>query len=247
MVDLSHNVKKYFAFSKEELRALFIGILILSFIFSFDKWGVDQFDFYYGLKNLFHAFLIVLLALLFQQSVQRIVGLAVGFKIEYRIWLYGLVIGLVLCVFSNGKLWFFAPGGIIAYHMAGHRLGSFRYGLNYWPLSMIAFAGSVSSIVLAVIFKLLLMISPENVLLQQAMVFNLWLAVFTMLPIPPLNGSHVFFASRHFYIFAFGLLLGLAASLYFLSVFMSLLLSVVLGGVIWFLYMYYVEATLPSS
>ncbi len=241
MQGLSYTIKQHFSFSPEEIRSLLLGILLCAFMFSFNNWGTGSFNLAEGLRNLFSATLIVALAFLVHHSVQRIAALAIGFKLEYRIWLYGILIGLALTVVSNGRLWFFAPGGLIAYHMVGHRLGSFRYGLNYWPLGMIGLLGPLSNLALAMIFKLLLLVAPTNVLIQQAIVFNIWFALFMFLPLPPLDGSHLFFASRLTYIFMAGAIIGISFALYFLGVFLALVLGLLLGFGCWLSYYWYFE------
>jgi len=230
MGDLSYNIKKYFKFDASEIRAMIIGVVVLGFIISFDEWGIGkEVDLYFGLNNLFNAILIMLLAMLVHVSAQRIAALSVGFRAQYKIWTYGIIIGVILAFFSAGKLWFLAAGGVIVHHMAGHRLGYFRYGLNYWPLGIVGIAGPIANLFLAIIFKMLLLSFPENILLQQAMVVNIWFALFNMLPIPPLDGSHMFFASRTFYVFAFAAMAGLGLSIYFLGPFISLFLGLLFG------------------
>jgi len=174
-------------------------------------------------------------------SVQRVIALAGGFKIEYKNWLYGILLGLGLIIVSNGHLWFLAPGGLVIYMMPGHRLGAFRYGLNVRPMGVIAMAGSLASVVLALLFKVLFTVFPANTLLFTAMKFNLWFAIFTMLPIPPLNGSHMFFASRIAYVFAFTGIIALSAALFFFGVFLSLLIGVVVGAACWISYAWFFE------
>lgn len=241
MGSLSYAIKEHFTFSAEEIRALVIGILLSAFMYSFDDWGVQAFSVGEGLRNLFDAMLIATLAFLVHQSAQRIVALGVGFKVEYRIWMYGLIIGLALTLVTRGKLWLFAPGGIIVYHMVGHRLGSFRYGLNYWPLGMIGLVGPLSNLALAMLFKLLLLLAPTNILLQKALVFNIWLALFTMLPIPPLDGSHLFWASRMVYVFMVGAVIGMSLALFFLGVFAAIILGILFGVGCWLAYFWYFE------
>ncbi|MBI4150484.1 hypothetical protein HY488_03700 [Candidatus Woesearchaeota archaeon] len=241
MGSLSYTIKEHFTFTPEELRALVIGILLTGFMFSFDEWGTTTFSLSEGLRNLVNAILIATLAFLVHQSAQRIVALSVGFKLEYRIWMYGIIIGLALTIVSRGKLWLLAPGGIIAYHLVGHRIGSFRYGLNYWPLGMIGLVGPLSNLVLAMVFKLLLLLAPTNVLLQQAMVFNIWFALFTILPIPPLDGSHLFFASRLMYMFMLGAVIGMSTALYFFGIFASIVLGIIFGVVCWLSYFWHFE------
>lgn len=236
------TVKKYFPFSEEEIKALTLSILGLAFIISYNDWGGKAFDVLVGLRNFFTAILIVTLSLLVHHSTQRLVGFSVGLKAEYKLWVYGLVIGIALCIVSGGRFWFLAPGGIMVYHMASHRLGSFRYGLNFWPMGMVAWSGCLGSLFLAMVLKVLLSISPGNPALQDALSFNLWFAVVQMLPIPPLNGSHLFFASRKMYVFSVGLILSMAAALYFLGIFLSIIIGLLVGGTVGFLYLYSKES-----
>src|SRR3989344_8272220 len=87
---LWYDIKKYYGFKPEETRAIAIGVFIIAFAISFNEWGVERFDFGYGLRNLFNAILIVLLSFLVHISGQRIMALLSGFKVEYRVWIYGL-------------------------------------------------------------------------------------------------------------------------------------------------------------
>lgn len=233
MGTVTYLLERNFKFSGEELRALIIGILVMAFIFSFNQWGDKTFDLLVGLKNLFNAILIATLSLLAHNSMQRVAALYTGFKFEYRYWMYGLIIGLVLAFVSRGNLIFLAPGGIIAYHMAGHRLGAFRYGLNYWNMALAAVTGPLANLALAVVFKLLLYAFPHNILLSHALTFNLLLAVFTMLPIPPLDGSHLMFSSRLAYAFLYGTILGMSAVIYFLGIGLAFLVGILIGVICW--------------
>ncbi|MFC1753415.1 hypothetical protein ACFL96_08485 [Thermoproteota archaeon] len=228
-----YDVKKYYGFDKDEIKGIVISVLIIAFIVSFDEWGVDAFDIGYGLRNLFNAILIVTLTFLVYLTAQRFTALRSGFKAEWRIWIYGLIIGVILVIVSRGKLWFLAPGGVIVYHMAGHRICSFRYGLNYWPLGLSAIMGPAACAVLAVLFKLISAVFPANLLIIKAMKVNIWFAIVNLLPFPPLDGSNMFFASRMFYIFLFALVLGTGISLYFFGVIISLLIGLVAGTVFW--------------
>jgi len=239
--ELTDRIKKHFKFTPEELRAIVIGILIMAFIISFDRWGVKNFDFMLGLKNLFGAVLIVALAMLLRISAQRVQALSVGLKIEYRPWIYGLLAGLVVIIVTNGKLWLLAPGGILVYHLAGHRLGYFRYGLNTWPIGVCGMVGIWANLFLAAVFKLLIPHFPENILLHQAMTFNVWYAVYQSLPIPPLDGSHIFFASRLLFVFNIAAVAVFALSIYFLSIFVSLMIAIVIAALVWLVYYWVFE------
>jgi Zn-dependent protease len=232
-----YDINKYFGFEKAEIEGLIVAIIIMSVTVSCDKLFIDAPTFSELMINFliatFNSFLIFTLSFAVYQTAQRLSAIRYGFKPEWRIWIYGLIIGLILAIVSRGKLWFLAPGGLIVYHMAGHRIGSFRAGLNYWPLGMAAIMGPMACVILAMIFKILSGVFPANPLILQAMYINIWLAVCNLIPIPPLEGSVMFFASRMVYIFAFAMAVGTAISLYFFNVWISLLIGFVAGIILW--------------
>ena len=239
------SFKKYTAFNRKETNALLISAFFMGFIISYtgtiDQPNNSVFNYGFALKNLINGILIAGLALLVKQVGQRAAAIHGGFKPVYRIWMYGLGLGVILMFVSRGKLWFLIPGGTLVYHLAGHRIGSFRYGLNYWPVGIIGLSGPAMSILLAMFFKTMIGIFPGNVLITKAFVLNLWFAGFSALPIPPLDGSHMFFASRLFYIFAFGLIVGLCIALYFLSIFWALVVGLIIGVLLWQTYLWTFE------
>jgi Zn-dependent protease len=68
-----------------------------------------------------------------------------------------------------------------------------------WPEAFVALAGPLSNISIAVVFSLILRfasaISPAFVSIAAAIIFvNVLLAVFNLMPIPPLDGSRLLFA-----------------------------------------------------
>ncbi|MBU3941577.1 MAG: hypothetical protein KKF74_01560 [Nanoarchaeota archaeon] len=244
MSDLIDKTKRYFSFNSEEIKGILGSTLIIAFIISFKLWGPgNEFNFAYGLKNLFNSILITLLAILVHISAQKIYGLHLGFKVEFKTFWPGLIIALILCFVSGGAIWFLIPGGIVLYHMAQHRLGFFRYGLNYWSLGMISAIGPLANVCIAALLAVIayggVIIPPmtpiaTTTLVGRAISLNLWLAIFTMLPIPPLDGSNVFFASRLLYAFAFGCIVGYAMLVLFLG-FYSLVFVILMGIIFWFI------------
>ena len=241
MSSLAENIRRYFSFSGEEIRAIAIGVLTMAFVFTFDDWGGTTFDFASGIGNFINAAIVSTLALVAHHGAQRIAGLYVGFKAEWRIWIYGIIASVILAFLTKGKLIFFAPGGMVAYHMAGHRLGAFRYGLNYWAMSLSALMGPLTNMMLAVFFKILQGFLPNNGLIKAAIIINLLLAVFTMLPIPPLNGAHLFFISRLTYVFSFTGIVSMAVLLYLFNVWVAVLLGILIGTICWQAYIWIFE------
>jgi len=241
LVDLKGKIKKYYRFTPSELKGFIISILVLSFLISFREWGGEEFNLMTGLFNWFNAALIVTLVLLVYNAAQRIAGLSVGYNAEYKMWVTGLLIGLLFAFVSRGKIWVLLPGGIMIHHLAGHRLGYFRYGLGYFAHGMIAVAGTVALITLAALFKII-NANLANPLLDKIILFCVIFAIYDILPIPPLSGSRLFFGSRMVYAFMFftivvaGILLLLD-----INVLMAVLGSIAIGIILWLLYYIFFE------
>jgi len=137
VVDLTDKIKRYFKFTPLEIRSLIITILVIAFIISFKEWGYgDVFNIRIGLFNYFNAILIVALSLLVHISIQRIWSLGTGYRLEWKMWSFGLLFGLIIAFLTNGLFWVILPGGFIVHHLAGHRLGWFRYGIEEAPLKI---------------------------------------------------------------------------------------------------------------
>ncbi|MFC1753855.1 hypothetical protein ACFL96_10770 [Thermoproteota archaeon] len=235
------KVKKYFKFSNKEIGSLVFTILVCAFILSFTEWGVTEFNARLGFLNFFNTALIVLVVLLVQESVHRLFALLVGYQVEYKHWTVGLVVCLVLVFFSNGSLKFLIPGGILISHLAVHRIGKFRYGPNYNTMGWIAMTGPLSNLFLAILFKVLSGVAPNEAIFLKAMNIALLFAIFNMLPIPPLNGHQLFFGSRYIYLFVIGAVVAAAAGLYYMAVVGTILAALIFGAVCIVLYFVFVD------
>lgn len=67
-----------------------------------------------------------------------------------------------------------------------------------WGGALVALAGPVTNITLAIVFALLLHVIPVSVFMSSffmgIIVTNIALAVFNLIPVPPLDGHHILFA-----------------------------------------------------
>jgi len=197
--------------------------------------------------NFVLSIILVMLAILVNLSGQKLYGLWKGYNVEFRPWIFGLIISLIIAILLNGKPWFLLPllsGGIILHHMQGHRLGKFRYGLNYYDLGLISLAGPIANIVLATLVKNIELYLPflvvNQVLIDKIFVINWAYAVYTFLPIPPLPGSNLLYASRLTYSFVFGSIISYFILIVTFKMY-SFIWAILLGGIIWFVYMRYFE------
>ncbi|MBW3017058.1 hypothetical protein KY316_01695 [Candidatus Woesearchaeota archaeon] len=229
---LFHNIKEYFSFEKKEIKHIFINVVVLGFIFSFTEWGVETFDFRYGLISLFNASLVVLLSLLIRLFVQKVVSISKGYKATYSAWPLGLGLGLLAAVLTNGRAPFFAVPGVIAFSLIERlRVGKPRQWKMLSEEALVSFTGIFTSLLLAFFFKWV-SLATSNILIAKLVVVNLWLAVTSVLPIPKLEGFRIFYYSRTLSIFAMVFVIGSAAMLSYLTFGKALLVSGIAGAAI---------------
>lgn len=235
-----YTVKKYFTFSPEEIKSIIVTVFFLGFMFSFREWGSGaSFNVRQGVLNWVNSGLVVLLALLVYISFQRIMAIKKGYKIEYRMWFWGLLAGVIITFVSSGYLPLAFLGTVIIYHLEGHRLGSWRYGLNYKDLGVISMMGPLSLIILALIFKIISFASG-SVLVDKMVLVCAILACTNMLPIPWIDGGNVFFASRTLWVFSFAGIVAASVLLYFFNnifgiIFGALVVAIV-AAISWFFF-----------
>ena len=236
LVDLFDKIQRYYKFTTYELRGLILSILAIAFIISFKEWGINGFDLKFGLYNLFNAILIVALSILIHDAGQRIWGLAIGYRIEFKMWSFGLLIALIIAFITNGNFWLIVPSGFMLHHIAGHRLGFFRYGINYFGQAMVALAGPLFTLVLIILLKILSAFST-NLLVEKAIIFNVVYALTSLIPIPPLDGSKIYFGSRMLYAFALpAITFATILMIINIPIFFALVLSFLVGIILWLTY-----------
>ncbi len=241
IVDMRAKIKKYYKFTRSELIGFIASILALSFIISFREWGATEFNLLVGLFNWLNAALIVTLVFIVYNAAQRIAGLSAGFNAEYKMWATGLLMGLIVAFASKGRIWVLLPGGLLLHHLAGHRIGHYRYDINYYEQGMISVAGTISLITIAALFKII-NVNIHNSLLNKLIVFCVVLAIYDILPIPPLTGSKLFFGGRLTYIFlATTIIIAGILLLLDINVMLAVFGSIAIGIICWFLYYIFFE------
>ena len=242
-MDYIDRVRTYGGFTFNELKWMLLSIAAMGFIVGFND-NRESFQLGLWLSNLLVSIIIVAVSVFFKEAAKRLYGLSHSFRVEYRHWYYGLIAGLVLAIVSNGKIFFLATGGIVMHMLRTHRLGKFRYGLSYNTLGMSSMMGPLASALLAVTAKALVFL-PEP-LVRKIIIINMALALSNMLPIPPLDGSNVFFAIRPAYFFALGALMGIFALLLhpWFSLMASIIGSVAIGVLMLLVYMVFIDKRL---
>jgi len=235
------KLKRYFWFSKEEWLSFGIAVLALSFIYSWNQWGTNGFNLATGLKNYLIAAILVGITVFIHHSGQRMMALSVGMRAEQKLWWYGFLAGLILVIITNGKIKFLAATSTLAFMLPAHRLGAFRYGPGVTTISKTVLAGPLANIFFSALVKSLEwagILSPA--LGQELFTLNLIFAGWNLLPIPPLDGSKVFFYSRLVYAFLFGSIVSYVIMVYVFNYY-SYIVALLFGGLVWLLYYIFVE------
>ena len=235
--DMLDKIRNYYKLSSHEIRGLIISIIVIAFIVSFNAWGPGStFVPSIGLFNFFNSILIVTLSILVHDTGQRLWGLAIGYRVEFKMWTYGLIFALALAFVSAGKIWLIVPGGFMLHLIAGHRLGWFRYNINYFGLGMVALAGPLFTLML-IIFLKVLYVFFQSPLILLAIKFNAIYVITSLLPIPPLDGSKIYFGSRMLYAFALPtILVSTILMIVDVPIMLTLIVSFLVGIILWMTY-----------
>jgi len=233
------KVKKYFPYTLPELRNIVLSILVIGFMYGFNdgskEWNTINWSY-----NMLISIIIVAIVMLTYTAGQRFAGLSAGYKIEFQMWWPGLILALVITFITRGYIWIPIAGGVILHHLAAHRLGFFRYGINMLDNGVISAAGPFAVIGLATLLKQITLLFGIAVpVIDKLYFFSLIFALVNMLPIPPLAGSNLFFNGRMTYVYVFCFFLAYAA-LAFFKVY-SWILGIILAAILWFLYYIKIE------
>jgi len=167
-----------------EIFNIIILTLVLGYIFSGYIRIPGLYSRGFNWKGVKFAILVTAPAIILHELAHKFVGLALGYASMFHIWWFGLGIGLLLRVVGSPFL-ILAPGYVSV---------SPNTPLE---LSVIAFAGPFINLVLFGIAFLVLRFKrrlkrKEFVFWHLTKLINMWLFIFNMLPIPPLDGSKVF-------------------------------------------------------
>ncbi len=250
-------------FSRSEKRVIIISIILLGFLFSFKQWGTDRFDILFGIGNWLRASIVAAVSLLIMILVKKLVANKYGTEIEYRIWsikrygfspssklpkkilgsevnsiALGIILPLILIFITNGSLIFAGVGITLFLSNAALRLGRKYQYLSEFEVAMMSLAGPLTSLLLAMIFKI---VGFSGVTFDLFVKMNFYLAFFSMLPLPNFDGIRIFFASRFLYILIFAfIILTIILSLY-INGFSSIILALIISLVMAIIYFYFLQ------
>lgn len=250
MLNYFYNIKKYFTFSKKEIRDILLVILLFTFVLAYDD-GTEVFVMKQWLFSLLNSFAIISSAVLAKELGHKFAAIKRGYTSEFKIWwpLFGIV--AVVSLFSKGQVELFLPvTGLFIFHHERMRIGEFRYGHNYMDNAIIAFSGPLFNIYLALLFKAFSF--TMNPLVVTAMRINLIFALVNLLPLDilfvlirleyadlrkhraPLPGTYIAYGSKMFFVFTVAMVAIMSISMFYFDILSALILSALFGAVAYF-------------
>jgi Zn-dependent protease len=169
--------------SLTEIFYILVLIIAIGYIFSGYIKIPGLYSKGFNWKGIKFAMLVTAPAIILHELGHKFVGLAFGYSSMFYIWWFGLGLGIFLRIIGSPFL-ILAPGYVSVSPSTP------------LELSAVAFAGPFINLVLFSISVLVLRFKrrlrkKEFLFWHLTKIINMWLFIFNMIPIPPLDGSKV--------------------------------------------------------
>lgn len=196
-----------FVFTWTEVKEIIIAAIVLSMAFAIAyQGGIVE-----VVKNIntmpieiFYAFVAVGIGFLAHELIgHKIVAQYMDMHGEFRLWRFGLMVAMASSLIG---FVFAAPGAV--YVSPRYDIWGRADSVSKKKMGIVSIAGPLVNLALAGIFYFLNLTNPSE-LFTRAVFVNVWLGIFNMLPIPPLDGSKVFDWDKRIWVVLFLVLLGL--------------------------------------
>ncbi|MEM5801826.1 MAG: site-2 protease family protein [Candidatus Aenigmatarchaeota archaeon] len=166
-------------FEKNEIRDIIVALIALTIIFSYPHA--------FSRVDLILLYLIaVIIGFLFHELAHKFTAKKFGCHAQFKVWPFGLVLGLLTAIITFGRFKFAAPGAVVIFPFRFGRWGYRAVRLTLKESGIISAAGPAVNIAFALLFTLIPLTYADFLSL-----INSWLAFFNLLPVPPLDGSKI--------------------------------------------------------
>ncbi|VVB99862.1 Uncharacterised protein [uncultured archaeon] len=192
---------------QREINDLLLSWVTLSFAFAWNFNSLSVGDLFAFMTNFTVMLLAVGAGFILHELAHKYVAIHYGCHAEFVAWQNGLLLALGLAIFTNGAFVFAAPGAV---YIFGNKISTKENGI-------ISLAGPATNIGVA-----LMLLAASAFLGLPAILgmvaagiisINLFLAVFNLIPVPPLDGSKVFMWNKGIWL---ATMAAAAGGLYFL-------------------------------
>jgi Zn-dependent protease len=235
---------------KKEIQSILIVAFIAAFIFSFNEWGIENFNITLGIQNLILAFVFCLIIYTVHAFSQKFTANFYDHDVEFTYISMkkkiaeirktitipiGPLLTLLITLISNGKFIFLILNSFNLKTNKTRRLGHKWVNIKEFEEAQIALAGPLSNILILILFKIL---TPLSGVFSRGMFIASTIAIFNMLPIPKVDGSRIFFGSRPLYVASLIFIIIFVILIFQLSVLQTLILALLLSLIIGGIYLY---------
>ena len=218
------------------MQHILIASFFLGFVFAFKEWGTSSPNALTGLENWLRYFIMVIIALVLHTMGHKIIAAKNYAVSEFRLWMIqgkiwpikrkkgplavGIIIPLLFSFLSNG-LWNVPLVESVAMKEVTplRARKKFKYLTNF-EMGIIALAGPLTSILIALIFKVANLPGFEKFI-----VINYTIGLFALIPFSTLDGARILSGSKYLYL---GSVIFLASTVLLMQV-TSLMVTIVLA------------------
>ena len=245
-MSLNKQYSGLFRFTQQELVAVVVVALILSFGLTFRMWGVDgEFNAVVGLSNLLFVLAGMIIVIAVHEAGHKIAGVYQGYEVSVRMFGPGLVGSAFVTLYAQGFVPFVTPNLVLVDARPDLRIGKFRKYDNPAEAASIAFGGLVASVLMIFVFSALYTFSGVE-LFRVIMLGAVIHAILSFIPFELINvltkikyfqsaqsyapgdGLHLLWWSKYAYVFGFSFMIlfgGLALFANTISLIFSLILA----------------------
>lgn len=175
-------------FGKREIMDLLISTIVLALVFS--SFNIQEFP--------MMIFVIVAVFLSHEILGHKFLAQRYGCQAEYKMWIPGLVLGIITALIPGGIV-FAAPGAVYISPYVKKRFAFTVVKLSKREYGLISFGGPFLNNVIGFSMIFANFIYPLSLFRTTALI-SFYLALFNLIPFPPLDGSKVFSWNKYVWI-----------------------------------------------